>query len=279
MPRHSQLELAEQLAHTDVNRSYGLTLQLIRQAKQQEDVLLEIRASLLGAYTALRVGEYQSARQLLQATFQVLEPEVSSTSSSEQPPLAVIGEEKPSERLLHALSAALEHHDIETHGHIARVVDLTEKLAFSLNLTTEETRILRIGAYLHDIGKIAIPNSILQKPMGLTPEERRIIEQHTVIGHHISLLIPGLPSEARDIVQFHHERWDGTGYPEQRQAEQIPKLAHIFSIIDVYDALRSARPYKPAWDTQKICVYFRAERDKQFKAALVDAFLLIIQTQ
>ncbi len=275
MSDNKKLELAEQLAHTDVNRSYGLTQQLIEHAKKDQDTLLEIRASLLGAYTALRLGEFQAARHLLQQTFQALEPKNPTTAASEQN-APILSEDKRFERLLHALSAALELHDVETHGHIARVVDLTERLAKALQLSDEDTRILRIGSYLHDIGKIAIPSSILQKPGRLTPEERQTIEQHTVVGHHIALLIPELPPEALHIVQYHHERWDGTGYPERLKAKRIPPLAHVFSIIDVYDALRSERPYKPAWETTQITQYLISERGKQFDPKLVDVFLTLI---
>ncbi len=275
MTNNPQLDLAERLALTDANRSFGLSQQVIIQAIANQDSLLEIRASLLGAYTALRLGEFSAARVLLAKTFAHLEPKPNATN--EQLQLLYSTQNSRLERLLNALSIALEQHDIETHGHIARVVGLSQQLAGVLGLSQQETFALRIGAYLHDIGKIAMPSQILQKPGALSLEERQIIEQHSLIGHHIAMLIPEVPIAALEVILYHHERFDGTGYPTQKHAFDIPRLAHIFSIIDVYDALIQPRPYKPAWELSKVVDYFEQQRNQQFQSELVSAFLPLIQ--
>ena len=130
------------------------------------------------------------------------------------------------------------------------------------------------GSRLHDIGKIAIPDSILLKPAALTPEEFETIKAHTVLGYD---LLKGSRSEilaeGAIIALTHHERWDGTGYPRGLAGDEIPVAGRIVSIVDVFDALISERPYKRAWTSERALSYISEKRGTQFDPALVDIFV------
>jgi len=148
---------------------------------------------------------------------------------------------------LRTLGLALEYRDYETRGHTDRVVILTEALAIAIGLQDAEREPLRWGAYLHDTGKIAVPDQILLKPDTLSLQEWTVIEQHPYIGYELLHNIPTLPQTTLDVVLYHHEHWDGSGYPRGLAGEDIPFAARIFAVADVYDALTSDRPYKRAW--------------------------------
>ncbi|MBI5945690.1 MAG: PAS domain S-box protein [Chloroflexi bacterium] len=166
---------------------------------------------------------------------------------------------------------ALELRDEITEGHTRRVTELTMKLAQALNVPEEQLIHIRRGALLHDIGKMGIPDSILHKPGPFTVQERVIMEQHTQHAHDmlstISFLRPAL-----DIPYCHHEYWDGNGYPRKLSGEQIPLAARIFTVVDVWDALTSDRPYRPAWSKEKAHDYIVERAGKQFEARIVKAF-------
>jgi len=167
---------------------------------------------------------------------------------------------------------ALELRDMETEGHSRRVVDLTLLLARKLGIRDKELVNVRRGALLHDIGKMGIPDKILQKPGALTEQEWRVMRQHPVYAMEwlssIQYLRPAL-----DIPYSHHEKWDGTGYPHVLRGEQIPLAARIFAIIDVWDALKSDRPYRKAWPEEKIIAHIQEQSEKHFDPQVVDAFL------
>jgi HD-GYP domain-containing protein (c-di-GMP phosphodiesterase class II) len=137
---------------------------------------------------------------------------------------------------------------------------------------------IRRGALLHDIGKMGIPDSILLKPGRLTEDERAAMERHTEYAYDLLSDIEYL-KPAMDIPYCHHEKWDGTGYPRGLKGEEIPLAARIFSIIDVWDALSSDRPYRPAWPREKVMEYIRSESGKHFDPAVVDVFMGILEEE
>ena len=174
---------------------------------------------------------------------------------------------------LRSLGAALEHRDDDTGGHTARVVELSVTLARRLGWKDERIKALRWGAYLHDLGKLAIPDAILYKPGDLTPEERSTIQKHTTVGYDMLQDLHFLPAEAVDRGRYHDERWDGEGYPSRLSGQDIPSTARVFSIVDVYDALISSRPYKEAWTRERALAEIRVQAGRQFDPQYVDAFL------
>ncbi len=151
---------------------------------------------------------------------------------------------------LRAIGLALEARDRETAGHTDRVAALAEQLGRALGLSETELRDLRWGAYLHDVGKLTIPDAILLKPDRLTPEEFRTMKTHAQLGDDLVGNLPFVPIGARQVVRHHHERWDGQGYPDGLCGEQIPLPARIFAICDIFDALCSERPYKNAMPSE-----------------------------
>src|SRR5712672_1980972 len=146
---------------------------------------------------------------------------------------------------LEALGDALDLKDAETEGHSKRVTAFTIAIARAMGLSGEKIRVIARGAFLHDIGKMAIPDAILRKPGALTEAETEIMREHCFRGYQMLKKIPFL-SEAAEIVYAHQERFDGTGYPRRLQSEEIPLGARIFSIADTFDAITSDRPYRPA---------------------------------
>jgi PAS domain S-box-containing protein/putative nucleotidyltransferase with HDIG domain len=172
-------------------------------------------------------------------------------------------------------SRAMDLRDKETEGHTQRVTELTIKLAQRLGISNEEQVQMRRGALLHDIGKLGVPDSILLKPGTLTDDEWVIMKRHTEYAHAmLSSIIYLRP--AIDIPYSHHEKWDGTGYPRGLQGEQIPLPARIFSVVDVWDALTSDRPYRPAWSRDKTLEYIREGSGKYFDPGVVQAFLQLM---
>ncbi|MEW6718352.1 MAG: HD-GYP domain-containing protein, partial [Chloroflexota bacterium] len=131
---------------------------------------------------------------------------------------------------------------------------------------------VRRGALLHDMGKLGIPDTILLKPGPLTEKEWEIMHQHPVYAYELLAPIPYL-RPALDIPYCHHENWDGSGYPRKLKGEQIPLVARIFAVVDVWDALRSDRPYRKAWPEEKALAYIQEQAGKHFDPQVVEAFL------
>ncbi|WP_051935503.1 PAS domain S-box protein [Deinococcus sp. YIM 77859] len=180
------------------------------------------------------------------------------------------------EETLRALGLALEYRDYETKGHTDRVVHLTERLGRALGFSGKDLDALRWGAFLHDTGKVAIPDAILLKPGRLTPEEWDVIKRHPTIGYEMLAHIPSLPPTALEIVLYHQERWNGSGYPKGLAGTDIPLAARVFAVVDVYDALTSERPYKRAWTHEAAAEQLRKEAGVLLDARVVDVFLRIL---
>ena len=174
-----------------------------------------------------------------------------------------------------ALVAATEARDRYTAGHSRRVAQAALAFGSHLGLKPEELRALAQGCVLHDIGKLDIPDDVLNKPGALTAEERFEIERHTVRGFQICRQL-GFMQEELDIIRHHHERYDGMGYPDAKLGEEIPKLARMIAIVDVFDALTSERSYRPAWGQENAIAYVRENRGQQFDPHFVDAWLEMI---
>jgi putative nucleotidyltransferase with HDIG domain len=170
----------------------------------------------------------------------------------------------------------LELRDRETQGHSERVTSMAVKLARILGLGKEDLIHVRRGALLHDVGKIGIPNSILQKPDNLTGDEWKIMREHPTLAYNV-LSGSEFLEKALDIPYSHHEKWDGTGYPNQLKGEEIPVAARIFAIIDVYDALRSDRPYRNAWSKSKTLKHIKGQSGSHFDPRVVEEFLKIVK--
>jgi putative nucleotidyltransferase with HDIG domain len=168
-------------------------------------------------------------------------------------------------------SRALDMRDKETEGHTQRVTELTEQLARAMGLSRSELVHIRRGSLLHDIGKMAIPDHILLKPGPLTSDEWVIMRQHPVYAFEMLLPINYL-RPALDIPYCHHEKWDGSGYPRGLVAEQIPLAARLFAVVDVWDALRSDRPYRPAWPAERVRAHMREQSGKHFDPRALECF-------
>lgn len=166
----------------------------------------------------------------------------------------------------------LDLRDKETEGHTQRVAEMTVRLAAVLGVPEADLVHVHRGALLHDIGKIGVPDAILHKPGPLTDEEWVVMRRHPVYAHEMLSRIAFL-RPALDIPYSHHEKWDGTGYPQGLRGEQIPLAARIFAVADVWDALLSDRPYRRAWDGEKVLEHIREQAGRHFDPRVVEAFL------
>lgn len=175
------------------------------------------------------------------------------------------------------LAEAAEFRDDATGKHTFRVGTITALIAAELGFSSDFIELINKAARLHDLGKIGIPDAILLKPGKLTDEEFSTMKQHCVIGAKV---LAGGRSEllemAERIALSHHEYWDGNGYPQGLKGKAIPVEARIVSVVDVFDALTHARPYKDAWEEQDAVDYLVAHKEKQFDAQVVDAFISVM---
>ena len=180
------------------------------------------------------------------------------------------------EETIEGWARALEIRDKETEGHARRVADLTLELSRQLGLTDGDLINIRRGALLHDIGKMAIPDNVLLKPGPLNEDEWKIMRRHPSIAKELLSPIAEL-KPALDIPYYHHEKYDGSGYPQGLKQNDIPLAARIFSVVDVWDALCSDRPYRNAWPEESVKTYIHEQAGKAFDPHVVDVFLHIIQ--
>ncbi len=175
---------------------------------------------------------------------------------------------------LEGWSAALDLRDRETEGHSQRVTNKTLQLARAMGVGAVDLKHMRRGALLHDIGKMGIPDAILYKPGPLTEAEWVIMRQHPQNAYKLLSPMTFL-QPALDIPYGHHEKWDGTGYPRQLKGEEIPLSARIFAVVDVWDALRSDRPYRRGWPEDKVLAYILDQAGKHFDPEVVKAFVAL----
>ena len=180
------------------------------------------------------------------------------------------------EATIEGWSHALDLRDRETEGHSRRVTQLTIKLAQMLGMSDEEIMHIRRGALLHDMGKIGVPDSILHKPAALTDEEWIIMRKHPQFVYDMLSSVEYL-RPALYIPYCHHEKWDGTGYPRGLKGEHIPLAARLFAVADVWDALTSDRPYRPAWPQEEALIFIREQSGSHFDPQVVDLFFRVIE--
>jgi putative nucleotidyltransferase with HDIG domain len=171
---------------------------------------------------------------------------------------------------------ALDLRDRETETHTLRVTEMTVRLAREMGIGESEIAHIRRGALLHDIGKMGIPDSILNKLDALTPQDWDIMKKHPMYAYEmlspIAYLLPAL-----DIPYCHHEKWDGTGYPRELKGEEIPLPARIFAVVDVWDALRSNRPYRGGWPEKDVLDHIRSLSGVHFDPKVVDVFFKLLE--
>lgn len=170
-----------------------------------------------------------------------------------------------------ALSNAVEARDAYTGKHAERVTRFAIEIGQELGLPTPDTPEVEFGFLLHDVGKLAVPDSILFKPGPLTNEERALMSRHTIVGAEIMRDIEFL-AEASKVVRSHHERWDGSGYPDGLAGEQIPLSARVFAVADVFDALTTNRPYRVALSVAEARAMIDEQSGRHFDPRVVDAF-------
>jgi HD-GYP domain-containing protein (c-di-GMP phosphodiesterase class II) len=176
---------------------------------------------------------------------------------------------------LSTLVKAVEVKDSYTHGHSLRTAELAVELGLQMSLPSDRLRVIARGAYLHDLGKIAIPDQILNKPGSLTPEERKIVETHPRLGYELASTAPSL-QEVLTVILHHHERLDGQGYPAGLSGTAIPLEARVVAVADVWDALTSDRAYRAGWDPAHALAHIEAGRGTHFDPAVVDALVRVM---
>lgn len=200
------------------------------------------------------------ARYLIEETLRVRELEV------EQAHAAAI----------QRLGMASEYRNNETGWHTMRMANFAVAIGRAGGLSERERELLYVAAPMHDVGKIGIADAILLKPDKLTPEEFEVMKQHTEIGARLLSGDDAMLVTARDIASSHHEHWDGSGYPRRLRHEEIPLFARICAVADVFDALTSPRPYKPAWEIEAAIEFIIAQSGKHFDPAIIEAFIVAL---
>lgn len=155
--------------------------------------------------------------------------------------------------------------------HAGRVALLAAAVAQQLGLPPAQVREVYLAGLVHDLGKLFVPRQVRRKPAALTAQEWGRMQRHPVYSARLTRLLPGLPRTVRRAARHHHERWDGTGYPAGLAGEAIPLLARVLAVCDVYDALSSPRPYKPAWEAQAVQRELWAQTGRHFDPRIVAA--------
>jgi putative nucleotidyltransferase with HDIG domain len=227
---------------------------------EREQLLATVRRALENRRLKLENRTYQTNLETLV------------TARTEQLRKAMASLERSYDITLEALGDALDLKDAETEGHSKRVTAFTIAIARHMGLSADQIRIIARGAFLHDIGKMAIPDAILRKPGKLNPDELAIMREHCYRGFQLLKRIPFL-GEASDIVYSHQEHFDGSGYPRGLKGEEIPLGARIFSVADTLDAITSDRPYRAAQTVQAAKTEIEKWGGRQFDPEVVKAFL------
>lgn len=268
--QHEQLEVgADKLIRLQVR----ITDQHGRQAGRLEGFYLidaatlnEWRVRIAGTVTVAILAAFATAAVLYPVSLGLLHQVTGLTSSLMASNLS----------LLTALGAAIAKRDSDTDAHNYRVTLYAVALAEALRMPDEEIAHLIVGAFLHDVGKIGIPDAILLKPGRLTADEFEIMKTHTSHGQDIVSGNAWL-GKAESVIRHHHEKFDGSGYPDGLAGEHIPRIARVFAVVDVFDALVSARPYKPPMLLESALAIIRKDAGKHFDPEMVDAFTKIAE--
>jgi putative nucleotidyltransferase with HDIG domain len=177
---------------------------------------------------------------------------------------------------LEGWAKALELRDKETEGHSRRVTETTVIVARAMGFTEGELTHIRRGSILHDIGKMGVPDDILRKNGSLTDAERMVVEKHPDTAYELLKGISFL-EKAIEIPYYHHEKWDGSGYPRGLHGDEIPLPARMFAVADVWDALTTDRPYRKAWPREQAVQYLVNESGTHFDPKVVDIFLQLLR--
>jgi HD-GYP domain-containing protein (c-di-GMP phosphodiesterase class II) len=185
---------------------------------------------------------------------------------------SLVNLEKAYDKTIEGWSKAMDLRDRETEDHAQRITLITLELARRFGFNEEDLRYVRWGAQLHDMGKLGIPDEILLKPGKLTPEEWTVMRRHPQFAFDMLQSIEYL-KPALDIPYCHHEKWDGSGYPNGLKSNEIPLAARIFAVVDVWDALSSDRPYRSSWPEERVMDYIQEQAGQHFDPAVVEAFL------
>ena len=227
---------------------------------EREQLLATVRRALENRHLKMQNREYQTGLERMVE------------ARTEQLQKAMTDLERSYGMTLEALGGALDLKDAETEGHSRRVTVFTIAIARAMGLSKDQIDVIARGAFLHDIGKMAIPDAILRKPGKLNPEEVAIMREHCYHGYQILKKIPFL-KEASEIVYAHQEHYDGSGYPRQLKGDEIPLGARIFSVADTLDAITSDRPYRAAQTIAAARDEIKAWSGRQFDPEVVEVFI------
>ena len=244
------------------------------EAVAREDQLLAAEAMREHAELHLRTGRNREALQALSTSHRLF-THLRARQDLQEVARRLRSLENRFHDAVQAWAQTIESKDAYTLGHCERVADLACALAVDLGFDDATLFWFRVGALLHDVGKIVVPEDILNKPGPLTPEERRIMEGHAIAGAEL-LADVDFPWDVIPMVRGHHERWDGHGYPDGLSGERIPLAARILCVADVYDALTTARPYRKAFETRDALRLMAADVGRQFDPDILSRFFRLM---
>lgn len=231
--------------------------------------------NVMGAYQA--INKWSGKRPFTEKDLEYLTLAASYSGKSLESAMLAHEIEETQKEIIFAMGAIGEVRSKETGNHVKRVAEYSYLIALALGMNRDEAELLKMASPMHDIGKVAIPDAVLAKPGKLTEAEYEMMKTHTTIGYNL------LKNSRRRILKAaaviaaqHHERWDGTGYPNGLKGEEIHIFGRITAAADVFDALSSDRVYKKAWELQRILDLFEKERGAHFDPKVVDALMAIV---